>query len=326
VKTESRQEGATENFSSLVTQEVWCELSRLYARPRAAETLLSSINFPREYIPLDAGSPADFWDEIRRLLEDGIVEGEALQRLIQQAKRKHPGNHILKQVESGEPTVQVPQGPKKPRLSTWVAVIGVIFLALLVIETWPWFDTEPQDELPTVSETEAPPPIVAQPAPPPPPRPFPLEKLVPGRIGILVLNQANQSDSDVAWAIEAVLSTEIDGMTLRVPSATPTTIDGLLRSDFSSLPADGRTPWGSEYLLVARAKRKKLADSTAHLESLSLSLSAQLIVPSDRAIAKRTSSTHTGRGISTEQALAQASERCLKDLTTFLKEQKDEAI
>ncbi len=187
-------------------------------------------------------------------------------------------------------------------------------------------DPKPTDPTPTAPRATTPSPPPPTPVPVKKEPPFPLSAPVRGKIGILVLDKSTQgTHSEVAWAIESALSAEIAGIAPMVPSVKPGTVESLLQNDYSSLPTDGRTPWGAERLLVVRSQRKKLADS-ANLESVSLSLSAQLIVVADQSIAKRTSDTQTGRGASTEQALVQASERCLRELTTYLKEKEDEAI
>ncbi len=78
---------------------IWLsEVSRLYHRPRAAEALLERIGFPRDRMPLfDVRNAAEFWDEVRALLVDGVVEGADLEALLQEARRAYPGNKVLKQ-------------------------------------------------------------------------------------------------------------------------------------------------------------------------------------------------------------------------------------
>ncbi len=78
------------------------EVSRLYSRPRAAETFLSKIDFPRDRMPLfDARNAAEFWNEVRTLLADGVVEGVDLESLLLEARSDFPGNKVLKEFLEG---------------------------------------------------------------------------------------------------------------------------------------------------------------------------------------------------------------------------------
>jgi hypothetical protein len=96
---------ATKPVSPMSEDQVnlWlCEVRRLYSRPRAAETLLSRIGFPRDHLPLyDVRNAVEFWAEVRALLVDGVVEGAGLDSLLQEARRDFPGNKVLKQALEG---------------------------------------------------------------------------------------------------------------------------------------------------------------------------------------------------------------------------------
>ena len=95
-------ETTVNNSSPRVSQaKVWSELTRLYARPSAAQALLSNIDFPRQRIPaFNTGNAVEFWTEVRELLDDGVVEESGFESLIQEALSAFPGNKVLKQALS----------------------------------------------------------------------------------------------------------------------------------------------------------------------------------------------------------------------------------
>lgn len=155
---------------------------------------------------------------------------------------------------------------------------------------------------------------------------LPLQRLIPGRIGIMVLDSTTRRpDSEIAEAVASMLSSIGNRTQQTTPEFETQLIERLIGGDYSILPEDGRTPWGTEYLLVATANSKKLPQSNSALESVALTIHAHLIATNDKTIKSRSGATHTGIGVSRQQALTQAAERCLKDVITFLEgAEKDE--
>lgn len=209
-------------------------------------------------------------------------------------------------------------------------------------------DPSPRDEVPTTDTSSR--PVVVPPAedddttedhsdrPPPPPQsqpvaspherskpppsrpPFEVAVTQPGKLALVVLDTASQTqDMQVGRAIETLLIQENVPATPYVPGIEPKAGSNLISDVTRNLALDGKTPWGAEYVLMVSSETSSLPDS-APFKSLSLSIQAQLIHARTGESLVRTAATHTGRGISTDQALAQASKRCLRQVLTYLKE------
>lgn len=161
-----------------------------------------------------------------------------------------------------------------------------------------------------------------------PPKPkVPMLSPVPGKVAILVLNGKTRNvDTDVADAIEAALSRSADQLFPTVPRPQDASfVETLLQGDFSSFPDDGRSPWGSEYLLLATASLQNKPVSP-HVQGILLTLSARLIATESKTTRIRSTETHTGAGPSSEAALIQAAERCLAQITESLKGEDSDPI
>ncbi len=241
-------------------------------------------------------------------------------------------------------TGQPPQGditpppPTKPRPSRWAPLVGGILLIVAVIVGFQTSGPGTQKEEPTTQGpvigqdevTQKEPTTRTLPPPPPPPvkKEIPLQAMVPGKIGILVLDRnTGKPDRDVAMAIEAALTKSGDYRTYipRLETGQEDYVERLASGDLSKLPGNGQVPWGVEYLLVSTAVRKSLPASAAHIENIGLTLSSRLIAANEKIIVKRTSEYQTGSGGSLDTALAQAADRCLMDIITKLNgEQNDE--
>jgi len=149
--------------------------------------------------------------------------------------------------------------------------------------------------------------------------PFPLEAPQPGKVGIIVLDrQTGRPDSALSAAIRATLYSLDASLEPFVPTLDADEAGRLVQGDLSSLPGDGRTPWGAQYLLLASASRKALPQAAAHLESYALTLDARLITAADKSTTAWSNETHTGISVSADGALTQAAERCLRPITTKL--------
>lgn len=150
-------------------------------------------------------------------------------------------------------------------------------------------------------------------------QPFPLEVPKPGKVGIIVLDrQTGQADGAVAAAVRATLFSLGAGLQPFVASLDAGEAERLVEGDLSALPGDGRTPWGAQYLLLARAARKPLPQAAAGQESFALTLEAQLVEAGDKSTAAWSNDTHTGISVTEDGALAQAAERCLRPITNVL--------
>lgn len=164
-----------------------------------------------------------------------------------------------------------------------------------------------------------------EPKPPPPAKPrwpFPIASPQAGKMVILMLDDASgKVDLELARAVQTLLINEVPSLSTSTPQLDAATLRRLLDGDSAIFPAHGQTPWGSERLLVASATRMPLPQSAAHLKSFSLSIQAQVIDSTSGSAIKRAASTQTGIGTSANQALAQASERCLEEILQFLKKE-----
>ncbi len=174
-------------------------------------------------------------------------------------------------------------------------------------------------------ESTTPPPPATTPPPTKPQWPFPIAAPQKGKLVVLVLDDTSGTvDQELARAIESVLINELPSLAPSAPKVDASTVRRLLDGDSSVLPGHGKTPWGSERLLVASASRRSLPQGAAHLKSFSLSMQAQVIDAVTGSAIRRAASTQTGIGASANQALAQAAERCLEDILQFLKKETDE--
>ncbi|MEM7350909.1 MAG: effector-associated domain EAD1-containing protein [Acidobacteriota bacterium] len=87
---------------STTLANAWSEVKRLYARPRAAELLLSRIGFPEDRMPLfNAVDAQQFWDEVWFLLARGVVDGAGPEQVVRTAWSDYRGNKVLKQFLEG---------------------------------------------------------------------------------------------------------------------------------------------------------------------------------------------------------------------------------
>ena len=236
--------------------------------------------------------------------------------------------------------VITPPPRQKPRPSRWVAVVGGLLLVVAVIVgmqmTSPKSPAEQGDTTkhllidPGISSDKKP-AIETTPPPPPPPakKEIPLQALVSGKIGILVIDRnTGQPDRDVAMAIEAALvrSGDLNTFIPRLETGQAEYVERLASGDLSALPGKGRTPWGVEYLLVSTATRKALPAPATHIENIGLTLNSRLITANQKIVVKRVSEYQTGSGGSLDTALTQAADRCLMEIITTLNgENNDES-
>lgn len=166
-------------------------------------------------------------------------------------------------------------------------------------------------------------------APPPPPPPkeipkasIPTSQVVPGKLGILVLDQKTKKiDFDLALQVEDLLRGESPSASPFIPSVSDSTLlEPLTRGDLSMLTDSASTPWGSEYLLVSTVDRSSLAQSSPQFKGVSLTMRSRLIHTPSRSTKVSSTETHTGKGTSLELAIAQAAGRCLQTITDSLKQ------
>lgn len=82
-------------------------LADLFVDEKIAKQLLSRVRFPRRQLPR-FDRPSTFWFEVVGLLRDGIVKGDGVQRLVDEAAQQRPGHvdlarHATKPAASAEP-------------------------------------------------------------------------------------------------------------------------------------------------------------------------------------------------------------------------------
>ncbi|MEM9557383.1 MAG: CHAT domain-containing protein [Acidobacteriota bacterium] len=251
--------------------------------------------------------------------------------------RRRPGRRVT--TPPGKPT-----SPRWWSRHRWLFGTAVsLTLSVLVIAGLDWRTSDPVDttetdteqpatepETDTVSADDqridrkpAPTPRVerVKPSPPPPPPPPtgpPLQALVGGRVGIVVVDGAGRADSGVAGAVEALLF-EVDGASpWLVPSREASHGISLAQGGLGALPTEGRTPWGAESLLVATVDRQRLPQNNPNLYGVKMTMRTKLLDLRARAVERAVRETHTGMGPSESAALEQATERCLADLLPLL--------
>lgn len=164
-------------------------------------------------------------------------------------------------------------------------------------------------------------------APPPPPPPketpkasIPKSQVVPGKLGILVLDQRTKKiDFDLALQVEDLLRDESPSTSPFIPSVSDSELLGpLTRGDLSMITDPASVPWGSEYLLVSTVDRSSLPQSSPQFQGVSLTMRSRLIHTPSRSTKVSSTETHTGKGTSLELAIAQAAGRCLQSITESL--------
>jgi hypothetical protein len=180
---------------------------------------------------------------------------------------------------------------------------------------------------PTPSETEhsvrslPPPPL---PEPEPARRPIegasvstvPLERIVTGRLGLIVYGDSVKQNAEVADAIESVLTGTVDGLdVLRLDDEY---IGPILNRDPSIFPGDGRSIRGAENILLAKVEYREWSSSIRNLVNLRLHILAHFVTAAGKVV-EMSSETQGGSGPSVEAALAHAAKLCLTTITDNLK-------
>jgi hypothetical protein len=247
-------------------------------------------------------------------------------------------------VEQGDTRSRNGQNARRRFLAGLVAAAGLLAIlvavSLVFAEKWRGLQRQgietstqvvPEIEIPVAGHAGSAEGEPSLDSPPPPPviekarrvdqpkQSPPLLPLASRRVGIAVLDRkTRQPDADVADAIETLLSTTAEDIVTTVPQVDVEYVERLLDGDFSSLPADGRAPWGVESLLIATVSRKEVPQTNPNLEGVVLTLRAQLVVVGSRSTRLRSTETHTGLGPTSEAALLQAAERCLREIVKTL--------
>ena len=163
-----------------------------------------------------------------------------------------------------------------------------------------------------------------QPAEPPEPVPVKTETptLLPvemGRVAIIAVDAATDGPArDIASAIRSVLGQQVKSIRPSVPQQTSALRSLLESRDPSLLPADGRAPWGAEFLLFARTSQRDLPQSSQNLIGVALTLETEILATQSGEVWATNLQTDTGIGISRDQALVQAAERCLRETISIL--------
>ncbi len=178
--------------------------------------------------------------------------------------------------------------------------------------------SSPSEPLPADRLVEHEPPVArSRQAPPSLP-------IVSGRVGIFALDSATrQPDAQVAAAVETALSS-ISGTDPVILQADVTYVEDVWGGDFSNLPEGGRSPRGVEYLLIVTAAGKRVPQENTPLEGVTLTMDARLVDVGSRSVRLRSHGTQTGIGPSSEEALLQATGRCLKKIVDILTEGVDD--
>ncbi len=168
-------------------------------------------------------------------------------------------------------------------------------------------------------EAPPPPPVKSTPKIEPAVERVPIQPIIPGKIGIVVFDRATRKPFiDVADAVDSMLVTTVESVFPVVLNMGDAVFWNVSGGDMSIFPGGDRSPWGVELLLLATASNKSRSREGSVLEGVTLTMKSQLIDVRDRSVSVRDSATHTGQGASEEAALAQAAERCLREIIVFL--------
>lgn len=223
------------------------------------------------------------------------------------------------------------------RSQHWVVVITLglilLFSSLAIVKLSP-FSTKPDSQIEDTGNDHP----LREELPPPPPPPslsstpsehrlavpsVSIEPLVSRKIGISILDSTtHQPDRIVTQVVTGVLMSTVTDIQTMIPDVQTSYIEQLLAGDFSRLPGENKAPWGAQYLLVATSNQKTLPQANPRFTGIELTMSSWLIDTNNRSIAKYQAATHTGMGISADQALRQAAERCLTDIINSLQEEQ----
>lgn len=150
--------------------------------------------------------------------------------------------------------------------------------------------------------------------------------IVAGRVGIVVLDSTTRlPDVQLADAVERVLASEY-GLDVTTLPADAFDVEGVLGGDISGLGVDGRSPHGAERLLVVGATRSSPQQDGSPFERVVLTMDVHLVEIRVPSLRRSNLGPHAGIGPSTDAALVQATERCLKPMIHELKEGVDDDI
>lgn len=206
-----------------------------------------------------------------------------------------------------KPTRTGPWWRRRPAIVTGVAVLAVTALVSA-------FGLLGRDEV-DPTPAPVPPPLVEQTR-------FPLAPIEGDTVAVIALDAATDAVLPaVGRVLRSSLSQKAPSLKAIVRSPEPGLVAALDGRSAEALPGDGSAPWGAEHLLVARVSERDLPQRASHLIGLALSLSIEVIASRTGEVRSLSTPAHTGAGVTRDQALTQAAERCLSNVMTLFDQQ-----